>query len=99
MLVGSAAMEQTRPSTSAVAAVPSAVRELVVAHLERVDEAAPGLIEMLYLTGSAALGDHRPGVSDVDFLAVTSRACRPHVADGLVEPQRERLAAPAGPTR
>lgn len=48
-------MEQTRPSTSAVAAVPSAVRELVVAHLERVDEAAPGLIEMLYLTG---VGDH-----------------------------------------
>jgi hypothetical protein len=73
MVVGSAAMEQTRPTTSAIAAVPSSVRELVVAHLEQADGAAPGLIEMLYLTGSVTLGDYRPGVSDVDFLAVTSR--------------------------
>jgi hypothetical protein len=66
-------MERTWPSISANAAVPSQVQQLVAAHLERVDEAAPGLIEMLYLTGSVALGDYRPGVSDVDFLAVTSR--------------------------
>jgi hypothetical protein len=66
-------MEQTRPSSSAIAAVPGSVRKLVVAHLERVDQATPGLIEMLYLTGSVALGDYRPGVSDVDFVAVTSR--------------------------
>lgn len=66
-------MERTWPSTSVNAAVPSRVQQLVVAHLEQVDQAAPGLIEMLYLTGSVALGDYRPGVSDVDFLAVTSR--------------------------
>lgn len=72
-VVGSAAMERTRPSASANAAVPSRVQQLVAAHLAQVDQAAPGLIEMLYLTGSVTLGDYWPGVSDVDFLAVTSR--------------------------
>jgi hypothetical protein len=38
-----------------------------------VDAHAPGLIEGLYLTGSAALGDFRPRTSDVDFVAVTAR--------------------------
>jgi hypothetical protein len=66
-------MEQARPNTSASTAVPRSVRELVVAHLQEMDGAAPGLVERLYLTGSVALGDYRPGASDVDFLAVTSR--------------------------
>jgi hypothetical protein len=55
-----------------VAALPRSVRELVVDHLAETDRVAPGLIEMLYLTGSTALEDYRSGVSDVDFLALTS---------------------------
>jgi hypothetical protein len=53
--------------------VPVQVRAMVSTFLREVDIAAPGLIEMLYLTGSVALDDYRPGVSDIDFLAITSR--------------------------
>ena len=41
-------------------------------HLEVVDEALPGRVEGLYLVGSVALDDYRPGASDVDFLAVVA---------------------------
>ncbi|HKG90549.1 MAG TPA: aminoglycoside adenylyltransferase domain-containing protein [Gemmatimonadaceae bacterium] len=46
---------------------------VVAAYLDAVDAEAPGLVEGLYLTGSAALGDFRPRTSDVDFVAVTAR--------------------------
>lgn len=49
------------------------VREKSAAYLARVDAAAPGLVEGLYLVGSVALDDFRPGASDIDFVAVTSR--------------------------
>jgi hypothetical protein len=42
----------------------------VQSYLEDIDWAAPGLVEDVYLTGSVALGDFRPGVSDVDLVAV-----------------------------
>jgi hypothetical protein len=59
---------------SATARVQHPLVELVVAdYLELVDAEAPGLVEGLYLTGSAALGDFRPRTSDVDFVAVTAR--------------------------
>ena len=66
--------------------LPSEVDEVVTSYLRRVDAAAPGLVEGLYLTGSVALGDFHPGrgiarwgpsgadVSDVDFVAVTHRS-------------------------
>lgn len=50
-----------------------AVRQVADRHLAEVHRVLPGLVEMLYLVGSVALGDYRHGVSDVDFLAVTSR--------------------------
>lgn len=51
------------------------VRSVVDAYLALVDVEAPGLVQGLYLTGSMALSDFRPGASDVDFVAVTARAC------------------------
>lgn len=61
--------------------VPVQVRAMVSTFLREADVAAPGLIEMLYLTGSVALDDYRPGVSDIDFLAVTARVMsHDHVA-------------------
>jgi hypothetical protein len=48
------------------------VERVVSAYLEAVDAEAPGLVEGLYLTGSAALGDFRPRTSDIDFVAVTA---------------------------
>lgn len=46
---------------------------MCAAYLELADRHAPGLVEGLYLQGSIALGDYRPGVSDIDFVAVTGR--------------------------
>ncbi|MEU4424632.1 nucleotidyltransferase domain-containing protein [Actinoplanes sp. NPDC024001] len=46
-------------------------------YLIRADILAPGLVEGLYLQGSVALGDYRPGVSDIDFVAVTEEPADP----------------------
>lgn len=48
------------------------VQQVVHAYLDETDRHAPGLVEGLYLIGSVALADFRPGHSDIDFLAVTS---------------------------
>ncbi|MEV7012045.1 aminoglycoside adenylyltransferase domain-containing protein [Streptosporangium sp. NPDC051022] len=40
------------------------------AYLELADRHVPGLVGGLYLQGSIALGDYRPGKSDIDFVAV-----------------------------
>jgi Domain of unknown function (DUF4111) len=64
--------------------IPREVAALTSAFLEAADSVLPGVIQGLYLTGSAALGDFRSHVSDVDFVAVS--ACR------LREAQLEGLA-------
>ncbi|MBF8193328.1 DUF4111 domain-containing protein [Nonomuraea sp. K274] len=46
---------------------------IVETYLSVADAAAPGLVEGLYLEGSAALDDYRPDTSDVDFVAVTAQ--------------------------
>ncbi|TDD34006.1 DUF4111 domain-containing protein [Nonomuraea terrae] len=48
------------------------VDAIVDTYLSLADAEAPGLVEALYLEGSAALGDYRPTASDVDFVAVTT---------------------------
>ena len=48
------------------------VAETCATYLELADRHAPGLVRGLYLQGSVALGDYRPGVSDIDFVAVVS---------------------------
>jgi len=59
------------------------VRAVVDAYLRGVDEEAPGLVEGLYLIGSTALGEFRPGTSDIDFLAVTSQRPGPAAVAAL----------------
>lgn len=49
--------------------------DTVESYLSAVDAAAPGLIEGVYLVGSAALGDWHPTSSDVDIVAVTAEPC------------------------
>jgi len=44
----------------------------VRSYLYAVDSALPDLVEDVYLTGSVALGDFRPGISDVDVVAVSA---------------------------
>jgi len=53
--------------------LPPDVREVARRHLAILDAVAPGLVVGLYLTGSVTLGDYRPGRSDIDFMAFTSR--------------------------
>jgi hypothetical protein len=38
--------------------------------LAGLDEALPGRVEALHVTGGVALGDYRPGVSDIDMVVV-----------------------------
>ncbi|GAA1256971.1 hypothetical protein GCM10009677_04060 [Sphaerisporangium rubeum] len=48
------------------------MEEVVAAYLAAADTEAPGLVEGLYLEGSTALGEFRPRVSDIDFVAITA---------------------------
>ena len=57
--------------------------DVVEEYLTAVDHAAPGLVEALYLVGSVALDDFRPGASDIDFVAVTPRRLDATGADAL----------------
>lgn len=43
-------------------------------HVGMLDKLTPGLVTGLFVTGSIPLGDYRPGLSDIDFVAVTDRA-------------------------
>lgn len=51
---------------------PDTVRQVTGLFLDLVDEAAPGLVEGLYLHGSLGFGEWHEGRSDVDFVAVTA---------------------------
>ena len=55
------------------------VSEICAAYLDLADRYEPGLVDGLYLQGSLALHDYRPGTSDIDFVAVTSRTPDPAV--------------------
>ncbi|MEV1289798.1 aminoglycoside adenylyltransferase domain-containing protein [Micromonospora sp. NPDC049679] len=60
------------PATPPPVTLHPVVREVLDAYLRAVDDAVPGLVQGLYLTGSVALDDFHVGVSDVDFVAVTA---------------------------
>jgi hypothetical protein len=60
-----------------ISSVDDTITRTCLRYLELADRHLPGLVEGLYLHGSIALGDYRPGVSDIDFVVVTSR--RPDV--------------------
>jgi len=48
-----------------------------------VNDTLPGLLTGLYLHGSLAFGAYNPGLSDIDFIAITSRRCTPGDIDAL----------------
>ena len=58
--------------------LPPVVQTIVASYLEATHAAVPNLVEGFYLVGSVALDDFRPGLSDIDFAAVT--AARPDAA-------------------
>ena len=52
--------------------LPAEVERVVTRYLTLVDDAAPGVVDGLYLVGSVALDDFHVGASDVDFIALVS---------------------------
>src|SRR5687767_14362926 len=57
--------------------LPPEVAATMSAYARLVDEKLPERICGLYLAGSVALGDYRPGQSDIDFVAVSDTALEP----------------------
>lgn len=55
--------------------IPQPVQRVLHTYIGLVNEALPGLLNGLYLHGSLALGAFNPGLSDIDFIAITSRRC------------------------
>ena len=49
------------------------VRAALDQYFDLADGCWPGLVEGFYLVGSIALGDYRPGLSDIDFVGVCAR--------------------------
>lgn len=61
--------------------LPGDVRAAVDAYLAEVDDVADGFVESLYVTGSIALDDYRPPISDIDLVAICrARPARAEVA-------------------
>lgn len=63
--------------------IPQPVRLVLDEYLGLVHEAVPGLLDGVYLQGSLALGTFNPRLSDIDFIAVTSRRRTPADIAGL----------------
>lgn len=59
------------------------VEAAVRAHLDSLDAARPGLVVEMHLTGSVALGDYKPGASDIDALCVVDHPLEPAELDVL----------------
>jgi hypothetical protein len=55
---------------AAYVALPSTVAHRIDGYLRAADDVVPDLLEGLYVTGSIALGDYWPAVSDIDLVAV-----------------------------
>ncbi|MGC4942012.1 aminoglycoside adenylyltransferase domain-containing protein [Kribbella sp. DT2] len=93
MTTSSAGTSDAAPALSAAAPglsdLPEPVRESVAAYLSLVDEALPGEVLGLYLTGSVPLGDFHLGSSDIDAAVI--------LASPLTDPERVRAVHEAMP--
>jgi hypothetical protein len=80
--------------------MPTGIHPEIAARVERylalLDGVSPGLLDGLYLVGSAALGDFQPGHSDIDFIAVTALPLSPAMLD-TVETVHRVLQREPGP--
>jgi hypothetical protein len=62
----------TLPADGGGPALPAQVSSTTTRYLELIDQALPGQVTGLYLTGSIPLGDFRPGFSDIDGVVVVA---------------------------
>ncbi|MCO1659451.1 aminoglycoside adenylyltransferase domain-containing protein [Pseudonocardia humida] len=89
--------------------LPALVEDTVRTHLDELDRAVPGLVEGLYLTGSAAMGDFRTGRgptrwapsgaarSDIDFVALVAAAPDDAAVEALAGVHRGHAAVRGRP--
>ena len=56
-------------------AIPQPVQLVLKEYIDLINDALPGLLAGLYLHGSLALDAFNPGLSDIDFISITSRRC------------------------
>jgi len=73
--------------------VPRIVSEAVDQYLACVEREIPGRVSGFYIVGSAALGDFRPGRSDVDFVAVVTQRLEPGELERVRKVQRRLYLA------
>jgi hypothetical protein len=66
-----------------LADIPQPVQQALNAYIGLMNDTLPGLLSGLYLHGSVALGAYNPGLSDIDFIAITSRRCTPSDVETL----------------
>jgi predicted nucleotidyltransferase len=77
--------------------LPPEVSATMSAYARLVDDKLPERIRGLYLAGSLALDDYRPGRSDIDFVAVSDTAFQPSELEMLQQVHAElRRTMPAG---
>jgi hypothetical protein len=65
------------------AAMPKSVQQVLSEYTAMVHAALPGLLDGVYLHGSLALNAYNPGLSDIDFISITSRRCTATDIDSL----------------
>src|SRR3954453_21136379 len=66
-----------------VTALPESVQQVMSEYIALVHQALPGLLTGMYLHGSLALNAFNPGLSDIDFISITSRRCTAADSDSL----------------
>jgi aminoglycoside adenylyltransferase-like protein len=65
------------------AAIPQPVQEVLNEYIALAQAALPGLLTGVYVHGSLALNAFNPGLSDIDFISITSRRCTATDIDSL----------------
>jgi len=63
--------------------LPQPAQQALEDYLALVHTALPGLLEGVYIHGSLALNAYTPGLSDIDFISITSRRCTANDIDAL----------------
>ena len=77
--------------------LPPDVSATMSAYARLVDDKLPERIRGLYLAGSVALDDYRPGRSDIDFVAVSDTALQPPELETLRQVHTELKRTVPGP--
>jgi len=77
--------------------LPPDVSATMSAYARLVDDKLPDRIRGLYLAGSVALDDYRPGRSDIDFVAVSDTALQPPELETLRQVHTELKRTVPGP--